>query len=739
MNNRKLIIYSLAGALFLLAVVIFAILNLFSEKESRKGEADAIGNGLLLYSAVPSDAVMIMHLNSATPFFGNNRCLKGEKVESAVSLHYSAKNEVSPLYILDCGSCGAEQGTLFELMKSGASREKRYNSADIYNSGDSLYFSLFGQMMIASSSIYVLENSIRHLENGTSILDNTDFKRLAEKGGNDRLFINHAQIGKFFSGVTNSNVLKHSDFFLHFASWSSFEIETDGFEGGKIWRLSGQILNNSEERFYSALFCAQQPMQSYAASVLPATTAFAVALPFFSSDTYVDGIRQFKAVQKELNDYDYIQARTAIEGKLSPAALADSLNIEEVVAAYCSFGGEYDWVTLIREKENSSFASLFSNKEAEVEVKPYEYKNYISSVFGDIFSNCKEESYCKYDGWTVIGPQLFVKAFARGAAKQFTLEDCLLQTPARSLFSDAVNMYIAIDLKQLGGNMHALFKEEYASLIDRFTGKNNFAYLSVALFNENSSVLADINIYGGNLEKLPAAKIEDDGAFIVADSTIKVENGIFELKDFISGGKCYLEQSENLNLRYMDGKKRGLWTIPFKEPLCGRVEQIDFYNNGKLQMLFATGDKLYLLDRLGRIVTGFPVEFKTPVVLGPKVIREYGGVYTAAVIDVNNTIALYSVTGNRLQEPVEIRCGEFVNELPDILSIEGEEYLFVKTISQTKIYTMQGFEITGREKRRKIARESKIEVSDNSEIEYTGTDGKRYIMDLNTGRSRKTD
>lgn len=300
-------------------------------------------------------------------------------------------------------------------------------------------------------------------------------------------------------------------------------------------------------------------------------------------------------------------------------------------------------------------------------------------------------------------------------------------------------MYIAIDLKQLGGNMHALFKEEYASLIDRFTGKNNFAYLSVALFNENSSVLADINIYGGNLEKLPAAKIEDDRAFIVADSTIKVENGIFELKDFISGGKCYLEQSENLNLRYMDGKKRGLWTIPFKEPLCGRVEQIDFYNNGKLQMLFATGDKLYLLDRLGRIVTGFPVEFKTPVVLGPKVIREYGGVYTAAVIDVNNTIALYSVTGNRLQEPVEIRCGEFVNELPDILSIEGEEYLFVKTISQTKIYTMQGFEITGREKRRKIARESKIEVSDNSEIEYTGTDGKRYIMDLNTGRSRKTD
>ena len=80
-----------------------------------------------------------------------------------------------------------------------------------------------------------------------------------------------------------------------------------------------------------------------------------------------------------------------------------------------------------------------------------------------------------------------------------------------------------------------------------------------------------------------------------------------------------------------------------------------------------------------------------------------------------------------------------MNELPDILSIEGEEYLFVKTISQTKIYTMQGFEITGREKRRKIARESKIEVSDNSEIEYTGTDGKRYIMDLNTGRSRKTD
>lgn len=736
MDNRRVVTYSLSGALVLLGVIVFALFNLFSP-EGEKEEDDFALTDMALYRAVPSDAVMVLHLESGAQFFTENSPLKKAEQQMVASLHYSAKNEVSLLYIFD----GKEKsrsgnGPLFESLKSRAEMEKHYNSAEIYNMGDSLYFTLYGSILAASSSVYVLENSIRHLENGTSILDNTDFKAAASDGAENRLFINHSQIGKFFSGVTNGNILKHSDFFLNFASWSSFDIERRKIDGGVHIRLAGSIANNMEERYFSSLFSGQQPVHGTAASVLPATTAFAVSLPFFSAESYLDGIREFKAVHKDLNLYDYRQAVTAIEGELSPAALADSLDIEEIVAAYCSFGGGYDWVTLVRERESSSFSSLFSRENTEIQVEPYKYRNYMASLFGNLFSNCSEEYFCKIDGWTVIGPQLFVKAFARGAAKQFTLEDYLAGTPARDAFTDAANAEVMVNLKLSADSLGNVFKKKYASVLQKLTGMVNFSSVCARIYNENSMLKADIDVYGANLEKLPAPETGQQ-PFIVADSTIKVENGIFELKDFISGGKCYLEQLDNYNLRYMNGARKGLWTIQFDEPLCGYVEQIDFFGNGKLQMLFAAGDKLYLLDRLGRIVGGFPVEFATPVVLGPKVTGLYDGVYSIMVLDEKNRVAIYKVERNRLSPPTEIVCGEFVKELPELVTIENEDYLFVRTVTQTKIFTIQGYEITGKEKRGRIAPDGQIKILENSKIEYMGTDGKTYVMDLNTGRSQK--
>jgi hypothetical protein len=40
----------------------------------------------------------------------------------------------------------------------------------------------------------------------------------------------------------------------------------------------------------------------------------------------------------------------------------------------------------------------------------------------------------------------------------------------------------------------------------------------------------------------------------------------------------------------------------------GEIEQIDFFKNGKLQYFFSTQDQLCLVDRLGRNVSGFPMQ-----------------------------------------------------------------------------------------------------------------------------------
>ena len=45
-------------------------------------------------------------------------------------------------------------------------------------------------------------------------------------------------------------------------------------------------------------------------------------------------------------------------------------------------------------------------------------------------------------------------------------------------------------------------------------------------------------------------------------------------------------------------------------PVVTEVFQVDYYKNGKLQLLFATASQLYLIDRFGNLLPGFPVKFE---------------------------------------------------------------------------------------------------------------------------------
>jgi hypothetical protein len=57
-----------------------------------------------------------------------------------------------------------------------------------------------------------------------------------------------------------------------------------------------------------------------------------------------------------------------------------------------------------------------------------------------------------------------------------------------------------------------------------------------------------------------------------------------------------------------DGKV--IWRVDVGKPIQGDIAQIDYFNNGKLQLLFATAGQLHLIDRLGNYVSPFPISTK---------------------------------------------------------------------------------------------------------------------------------
>lgn len=95
-----------------------------------------------------------------------------------------------------------------------------------------------------------------------------------------------------------------------------------------------------------------------------------------------------------------------------------------------------------------------------------------------------------------------------------------------------------------------------------------------------------------------------DAEIIVPPQTVK--NHITEAQDIVV-------QDANNTLYLVSSSGNILWKKQLHGKILGEVNQIDMYKNGRLQLVFATSNRVYVLDRNGNDVALFPLKFKDPI------------------------------------------------------------------------------------------------------------------------------
>lgn len=111
----------------------------------------------------------------------------------------------------------------------------------------------------------------------------------------------------------------------------------------------------------------------------------------------------------------------------------------------------------------------------------------------------------------------------------------------------------------------------------------------------------------------------------------------------------FQDRANQLWLVSASGKK--LWHLPLQSPVTSHYCQIDYLNNNKLQYLFATTEAVYLVDRLGRIVSGFPFRFHQSKIIDQLSAIDYDNSkdYRFAVATIDGDIFLTNKSGQILQ------------------------------------------------------------------------------------------
>lgn len=80
----------------------------------------------------------------------------------------------------------------------------------------------------------------------------------------------------------------------------------------------------------------------------------------------------------------------------------------------------------------------------------------------------------------------------------------------------------------------------------------------------------------------------------------------FAVTNCATGKKNTLRQNKDNSIELINENGKSLWKRSMPAQWGGAVGEVDYYSNKKIQFLIVAGKQVYLLDRLGRDVKGFP-------------------------------------------------------------------------------------------------------------------------------------
>jgi hypothetical protein len=651
---------------------------------------------------------------------------------SAISLHYSAKDKISPLLVIDFNY--ADKSKILNVLNAKKRRGSiRSFSGKKVEQWNNVEYVVIDNRLIASDSPIILESSLRHLASGASIMDNEDFKELLSGREilNAALFLNHSQSGKLFSGFANRDFLKYADFTSRFTGWSTMEISTTSNQ----FILNGEVINSKGYANYAAAFFDLNGIQPSVMSVLPSETFSLLTLTIEDLSKYIRNFSRYNEFYK----------------KRDAKALTDaerwflSHNPKEISCAIIPYGGVFEWITIVRkDKPWYNFLETYFVKDQQ-QGNPKDFKNRgaLSLLFGSIFSNTDEESILFQDEWIYIGKRALLEEASQGAFKRFSMQDWLIQTKAYNLLNTKDCMIsLVVNGSQAPDSLLSFFRDETKKIIRGTIKKSN---ILVTAFQLNKSkergVSLDIFAYADSTQ-IPTASIETSGSKPSgwkSDTLITIPKGPYEVINFNNREKEYLIQLPNNALRLANSKMEGLWAIPFTSEICGYVKQVDFFKNGKLQMLFASGNKLYLLDRLGRFVAPYPKSVTDEITLGPQVYDIKGdGDFAIMLLHKDNTLRLYDRTAGVYPRWSNISAEERIKSFPELIESGENRYWVLRTSLRTMIYSINGTPVANFTGEMRLANNTPVKPDRQGVVNLKTASGKNISVDLETGNIKRS-
>lgn len=737
--NKKLIIYCAAGLAAMIAVIGIAVAFLYSGVESEEDITIPDHSHFMLLPAVPSDAVMVAGFSDAEDYLGriysSSNFAKELHIaaDSAgvdldailISFHYVGK--LQPLYVFEAGDSAQHPGQIASFLMNFA-KSKGLHSQFVDGASTSVERKLSKHsVVLVSPSETLLKSSVRHMQKAVSVMDAPGFAAAADKAGQEVIFVSSAYAGKLITASMTRKYFKYADFIRKISDWLVFNIEECSDED---ILFSGNIVSERESSKLLTALAEAGADGSELSKMIPSYTVSAISLPLKNYGSYVPAYDEFLDYAQNLQFVTSQRKNLKSAQGIAPVDFYIDAKIKEAAKVSFYKGNELQSVNLIKVSD-PNLEKLFSQTDIKSlkgytpQLHSYPLADFAAAGIGRIFSLSDETHFTYIDGWIVSGSEEAVRDYADGVALSYNLKEYMQNAGLQDLLSPVSAFTAYLSFSESDEALSSMFSKEFFSELSLFSSAFDYSGAVLLFEDAKETDKFSLRIFSRNIERSKAP---------VAERDVKVEipTGPFKVKNSGTGKTNLFYQQENLYLCLQEEGGKGLWGVPFTKPICGAVHNVDFYANGKIQFLFGAGSEIYLIDRLGRFVKGFPFNTGKEILLGPDVYDFSGRrKYNIMVLHKDNTIEMYNLQGQKPASWKTISPSETITGLPERLELSGSTFWVVRTAVQTLIYPFMGGEpVTELASDQMAMPETEVTVIDGTTVEVKCYDGKKRKLKI---------
>lgn len=708
------------GALVLIGVIVFAIWYINEEGKMRSGSKD---------SFIPYNSALVVSVNAeprltpeAEKTFGKDIAAFREKMLARVTdtlqrkgyvksypyviaVRVEGKSDVACLYVMDNKDVLSRSeiaGFLNQAFAAGAEIVRKYDRYKIYTlkqGKETVYFAVCGGIVLISDSDLYIEDGLKQFD-------------LEESG--EEAKPRYQNLNKYFSAGAGINVFLNTGVFTdlmplylqtkkifphvdvtRFFKWGAL----DGELSNEGVYLNGFLQYGGQEKSYIRTLEKQQPRESVIDGVVPSRLISFGMLNLSNPTAYFSALEayRFNAGRKD-GVFDRKKQFAKMFGKESEGELQKLLQGEFAVVDLA-----YNEST--QEKDGLVIAALKSGS------------------LGKILLEKMMKDYARFDGKTI---EDYSRKYSIDAEKSFTYYrfpvDDLPAIYWGYIFEGIKSRYVLIEDNYLifassenavksfvKDYVHGSFirdAEWYRKLKTKLAGKYNIAYFGrtaeVLPYYKNVAVGAGSRFIeerrkespvfptfalqwsneGGMLYNtffLSTAAIQDDVRPHVLWQTrldARVSMKPVPVVNHVTGERELFVQDNNNTVYLINDAGRILWKVPVDGPINSEVYQVDLFKNGKLQYLFSTSGKMYLIDRNGNAAGRFPLTFRAKCEQGISVYDyDNNKDYRIFVPCADREVYLYGLDGNPVKGWDPHKADKPIVTKVQHFRVDGKDYL----------------------------------------------------------------